>query len=236
MDVLVNGLGQLESSVRPATTRRADSRRAAALRCQQICEWSGVPSTAMVTVRETWNDYSKGRRRTFCLFAFSGLCLFAAGVVGDFLGWWTGLAFVPNALTSLSGFFVGAPIALVLLSTFQAEREMHAQRDKIAALSNAAWESFAENVYAYCSQARQTGALGIPANGLSAMWDGVREKTRETLGNDSPSDEDLNELLEFFAAAAEQFDAALVEFHKNWPSSKTLSLSSGLAYREVGPC
>src|SRR6185312_5372848 len=98
-----------------------------------------------------------------------GRCSLAVGLVGDDRGWWQGLSFLPNAMTSLSGFFVGVPVALVLLSTITQEREDKSERDKLEQLSSTAWDQFVQRVTAFCAPDR-IRVLHVAAKQLAPIW------------------------------------------------------------------
>jgi hypothetical protein len=127
----------------------------------------------MASIRDTWSDYTHGRRWSLAVSMVIGVGLFGCGVAGDIPGWWSGLGFAPNAVTSLSGFFVGVPIALVLLSTISAEREEKSQIDKVEALSAAAWADYSHKVTAFCSDER-IAALNFAGAALADRWDDYR--------------------------------------------------------------
>ncbi|WP_041181216.1 hypothetical protein [Mycobacterium canetti] len=123
----------------------------------------------MASVGKTLGDYSAGRRWGFGASMLLGAGLFTAGLTGDCLGWWKVLAFWPNAMTSLAGFFFGVPIALVLLSTIDQERENKSQRDKLEQLSSTAWDQFVHRVEAFCAPDR-IEALHLVAKQLAPIW------------------------------------------------------------------
>ncbi|OPX05533.1 hypothetical protein [Mycobacterium sp. AT1] len=120
-------------------------------------------------VRETLGEYSKTRQVAFGASMIIGAAFFCTGVIGDWRGWWNGLGFVPNAITSLAGFFFGVPIALVLLSTLTDEREERSQLNKLRGLSDAAWQDFSDRVHEFCTQGR-IDALRLAGGDLANRW------------------------------------------------------------------
>ena len=95
--------------------------------------------------------------------------LFVLGLVGDHRHWWKDVSFWPNVMTSLSGFFFGVPIALVLLATITQEREDKSQRDKLEQLSSTAWGQFVLRVTGFCATDR-IFVLHLAAKQLAPLW------------------------------------------------------------------
>jgi hypothetical protein len=142
----------------------------------------------IASVNETWNDYGKGLRWTFRLSMLLGIAIFVAGVIGDWRGWWKDLNFWPNAMTSLSGFFIGVPVALVLLSTLQAEREEKSELDKLNGLSDAAWKEFCDRVDVFCS-ADRISAHRVAHDEITKRWSEIAHGIRKYFGTNDPAED-----------------------------------------------
>lgn len=130
-----------------------------------------VPEKFRKAVSSTWNDYPDGTRGLFTASIVIGAVLVIAAVVLDLLGMWPHWTFLPNLVNSLAGFFIGVPVALVLLETLTNERE----NNKIERLSCAAWTDFADRVRAFCSDAR-IRALDDAEQKLAELWRAIRDE------------------------------------------------------------
>lgn len=181
----------------------------------------------MGSVRETLGDYSTGSRRAAAVSIFMGAALVIIGVVGDCRGWWHDLSFVPNAITSLAGFFVGVPVALVLLSTITQEREDKSERDKLEQLSSTAWEQFAQRVTAFCAPDR-IRVLHLAAKRLAPVWADSSTQIRRFAGWDrgeAPADqEEYRALNSRFRPWADEIDGLLRHIDNVLPAGSDLQV------------
>ncbi|WP_343951890.1 hypothetical protein [Nonomuraea longicatena] len=66
-------------------------------------------------VGRIWRSTSLPVRRGIAFMWAVGLTAGAAGIAGDLTGTWSALPFLTNLATSITAFFVGAPVALLLL-------------------------------------------------------------------------------------------------------------------------
>jgi hypothetical protein len=179
-------------------------------------------------IGKTWDEYDTERRRVFKASWILGALTFIAGIAGDLLDWWSNLNFWPNAMSSISGFFVGVPTALVLLSTITREREDKLQRGKIEALSDRAWREFASRVYRYCSIEQSEARLAL-TGALAHVWEGLRKRSVEIVDPTPseatrPSDDVLDELITAFRAVADEMDGFLRHIADMWPSGEMLTM------------
>ena len=134
-------------------------------------------------VRETWGDYGRRRQFVLGLSVLTGVGIFGLGVIGDWLGWWGALSYVPNAMTSLAGFFVGVPVALVFLSTWAGEREEKSQLDNLRSLSDSAWRDYYGRVSEFCSVERIV-AYRVAGSAIADQWEQIAEGIRAYFGSD----------------------------------------------------
>lgn len=65
--------------------------------------------------------------------------------------WFHAHAYIPNICAALTGFLVGAPVALVILATFTVEREERATLDRVNRISILAWRDFSNSICDFCS-------------------------------------------------------------------------------------
>ena len=71
--------------------------------------------------------------------------------------WFHSHAYIPNILAAITGFLVGAPIALVILATFAGQREDTEALRRVNAISLQAWNRFRDSVFELCSEERLNG-------------------------------------------------------------------------------
>jgi len=121
----------------------------------------------MASIRETWHDCGTALQRLIVASLALGAAIFIVGISGDYFQWWKKLEinFIPNAMTTLSGFFVGAPVALVFLGTLEALREER----KLKNLSDSAWRDFADRVNKFCAEDR-IEALRVNCQTIGDKW------------------------------------------------------------------
>lgn len=102
---------------------------------------------------------------------FSGWILLVALVDEDLSKseWWHGLSYIPNIAAGLTGFLIGAPVALVLLASFTIEREERTALERVNRLTLLAWNEFCEAVHNLCSNSRMLG-LSIHANQVNDYY------------------------------------------------------------------
>jgi hypothetical protein len=77
-------------------------------------------------------------------------------------------------MTSLSGFFFGVPIALVLLSTLTDEREERSDLKRLNGLSDSAWDEFSTRVRLFCSDDR-INALRLAGGAVAEKWSSLHQ-------------------------------------------------------------
>jgi hypothetical protein len=95
--------------------------------------------------------------------------------------WWHDRSYIPNVWAGFTGFLIGAPVGLVILATFQTEREQSDILARVNSLSEAAWKNFVKAFQDFCTVGR------MEATTIAAM------KTK------SEHDETYKALLEFIS-------------------------------------
>ncbi|WBS08760.1 hypothetical protein O6072_02445 [Mycolicibacterium neoaurum] len=68
--------------------------------------------------------------------------------------WLHSHAYIPNILAAITGFLIGAPVALVVLATFVSEREERAVVDRVTQMTNLSWQAFRVAVLKFCNDNR----------------------------------------------------------------------------------
>jgi hypothetical protein len=68
--------------------------------------------------------------------------------------WFHGHAYIPNICAALTGFLIGAPVALVILATFQVQREQNEALKRVNRLSQLAWRNFVSSAEIFCTPER----------------------------------------------------------------------------------
>ncbi|OCB25686.1 hypothetical protein A5674_20775 [Mycobacterium malmoense] len=68
--------------------------------------------------------------------------------------WFHSHAYIPNIFAAVTGFLIGAPVALVVLAAFTVQREEKALLDRVNRLSQLAWYSFLEAVTSFATDER----------------------------------------------------------------------------------
>jgi uncharacterized protein YutE (UPF0331/DUF86 family) len=82
--------------------------------------------------------------------------------------WFHGHAYIPNICAALTGFLIGAPVALVILATFQAEREQNEILVRVNRLSQLAWDNFVSSAQRFCTPERMK-AVGTDAYAVDKL-------------------------------------------------------------------
>lgn len=156
-------------------------------------------------VRETFNDFQRSTRVLLVMSFVVGLLLLVGFSLTD-LGvnltlwgwdpkptwlkqydgdWFHSHAYIPNIYAGLTGFLIGAPVALIVLATFTVQREETQALKRVNAVSVQAWNRFRDSVFELCSDQRLTG-LEISAdlvqkihNDVFAEYSAYRELGRQ---------------------------------------------------------
>ncbi|GAA2400207.1 hypothetical protein [Mycolicibacterium llatzerense] len=120
-------------------------------------------------IRRTLNDFNPSTRIVLVLSLLLGVMLLFGFTLTDVgvdltlwgwdpkphwlkqynAGWFHTHAYVPNILAALTGFLIGAPVALIVLATFTVQREEQAALDRVNRLSQVAWYNFLDAVIAF---------------------------------------------------------------------------------------
>lgn len=120
-------------------------------------------------IRKTLNDFNPSTRVVLALSLLVGVTLLFGFTLTDVgvdltlwgwdpkphwlkqynAGWFHTHAYVPNIFAALTGFLIGAPVALIVLATFTVQREEQAVLDRVNRLSQIAWYNFLDAVIAF---------------------------------------------------------------------------------------
>ncbi len=76
--------------------------------------------------------------------------------------WLNNHSYVANILNTATGFFIGAPFAVIILATFTAQREATAQLRSINSMTAFAWQRFTDSVSSLCTDQRIEALETLP--------------------------------------------------------------------------
>jgi hypothetical protein len=128
-------------------------------------------------IRGTFNDFQRSTRVLLVVSFVVGLLLLVGFSLTD-LGinltlwgwdpkptwlkrydadWFHSHAYIPNIYAGLTGFLIGAPVALIVLATFTVQREETQVLKRVNAISIQAWNRFRDSVFELCSDQRLSG-------------------------------------------------------------------------------
>jgi hypothetical protein len=127
-----------------------------------------------VSIGETFNDFRRSTRLLLALSFAVGLLLLVGFTLTDLginltlWGWdpkpsWLkpsgddgfhSHAYIPNVCAGLTGFLIGAPVALIVLATFTVQREEKSIRRAARSRAEAAWTLFSKAVADLCNDQR----------------------------------------------------------------------------------
>lgn len=107
-------------------------------------------------VIKSFFSYSPWVQRILIGMVVIGLASLVVGLKTDVSqsDWSQSLGFVTNIWAGFTGFLIGVPVALVVLSTITAQREETAATDRVHTLSRLAWEQFRDAIYEMFSESR----------------------------------------------------------------------------------
>ncbi|MGO9383971.1 MAG: hypothetical protein ACLP4W_18255 [Mycobacterium sp.] len=146
-------------------------------------------------VRDTFNNFQPFTRRLLIASFVVGLLLLIGFSLTDMgvnvtLGswdpkpnwlkqfnaeWFHSHAYIPNILAAITGFFIGVPIALVILATFVGQREDAEALKRVNATSLQAWNRFKDSVFDLCSDERLDG-LSVSADLVQRIHNDIYEE------------------------------------------------------------
>ncbi|MDC9004093.1 hypothetical protein [Mycobacterium marinum] len=76
--------------------------------------------------------------------------------------WLENHSYASNTLTTVTGFLIGAPFAVIILATFTIEREAKAQLRSVNEMTLFGWQRFAESVANLCTDQRIDALNSLP--------------------------------------------------------------------------
>jgi hypothetical protein len=68
--------------------------------------------------------------------------------------WWHAHSYIPNIWAGITGFLIGAPVALVVLATFTNERERNSTLERVNDMSDLAWKNLLTAFRNFCTAER----------------------------------------------------------------------------------
>jgi hypothetical protein len=148
-------------------------------------------------IRDTFNDFKPLTRFLLLLSFVGGLLLLIgftltdAGVDLTLWGWdpkprwlkrynadWLhSHAYIPNILAAVTGFLIGAPVALLVLAAFTVQREETQALKRVNSISLQAWNRFRDSVFELCSDERLEG-LRVNADLVQRIHNDIYEEYR----------------------------------------------------------
>ncbi|WAJ43538.1 hypothetical protein OK015_20360 [Mycobacterium sp. Aquia_216] len=126
---------------------------------------------------KTFKSFGPVSKWTLTCMFLSGWILLYALIKEDLSKseWWHSLSYIPNIAAGLTGFLIGAPVALVLLASFTIEREERTALDRANRLTTFAWTQLRDEINDLCSESRFYG-LRFDA---ASVYDGYRVVIQE---------------------------------------------------------
>lgn len=123
----------------------------------------------LVGFGQTFASFKLSTRVLLIVSLILGIAALVVGLILDETKptWLDGLNYLPNIWAALTGFLIGAPVALIVLATFTVQREDRTALQRVNRLTEIAWKEFRDNVFEFCSDER-----------LSALTDGTSEVQR----------------------------------------------------------
>ncbi|MER5379993.1 hypothetical protein ABT040_06885 [Streptomyces sp. NPDC002688] len=189
----------------------------------------------MSKATEAWRDTPPITQRLSIWMPLLGLLILTLGLVGDMRGWWEGMSFLTNLLSSLTGLLFGVPFALLVLSRLTSAQADIAEQRGVRRLVERSLREFDAAVHAvfegsdHCGYAnleeavhawRQTAQRA--AERLMAAEELIRVKMSEQAldsTGDLPVDNELRAALDTADAAMR---AARVYFYSAPPRTDML--------------
>jgi hypothetical protein len=181
-------------------------------------------------IRQTLNDFKPSTRVVLILSFVVGLLLLTGFTLTDVgvnltlwgwdpkpdwlkqynAGWFHSHAYVPNIFAALTGFLIGAPVALIVLAAFTVQREEQAALGRVNRLSQVAWYNFLDAVIAFVPQDRRD-AVQNAAPAVEQLHDWAFEVMADYINYIRSPQSDtaaLPEKLDAIRNVASQFDTA----------------------------
>ena len=127
-----------------------------------------------------------------------GVASLAVGLKTDVSSsdWSQSLGFLTNVWAGFTGFLIGVPVALVVLSTVTRQSEDKAASDRVENLTRIAWNQFRDAVYDLCSEQR-CNEIGEKAQHLRALHNQTFTGFKNYRTDPDRSEESYTHMLDF---------------------------------------
>jgi hypothetical protein len=164
---------------------------------------------------KTYSGFKRFTRRLIWGSLILGISLSGIFITTDLTShpWWENKSYIPNVLAAITGFLIGAPLALVILATFTNEREEKAVLDRVNGLSLTAWNAFRDLIDDFCSNERYE-VISEHARDVHKYFDQAInamdqyiELANQVLG--TTSENDLSQSLESLREIEQKFRASI---------------------------
>lgn len=87
-----------------------------------------------------WEELPASTKVTCLILPPCGIALSFLGVVGDLRGWWEGLGFTANLLSSLTGLMFAVPFALVVVGRLAEHQDDVVEQRRVIRISRREWD------------------------------------------------------------------------------------------------
>jgi hypothetical protein len=140
---------------------------------------SGVSTGSGVV--ETFKSFSRFVKWALFAMLLLGVGVFAFGVTADLYeaSWLKSYAYIPNILAGFTGFLIGVPFALVVLSALAGQRADKLASDRVQELSRIAWNQFREALLDLCDEQRI-----VAMESCAARIQGIHDQTWHSLNHE----------------------------------------------------
>lgn len=182
----------------------------------RIKEWS---------ISKSFLSYSPWVRRILAGMVIVGFASLIVGLITDVSqsDWSQSLGFFTNIWAGFTGFLIGVPVALVVLSTITAQREEKAATDRVITLSCLAWEQFRDAVYELFGEKRIDSLESI-GKSMQARHDQAF-KGFENYQQGEKSSEDYRNIVAFIEYQIKSWQKPFSELSQEVGNSLVLGMS-----------
>jgi hypothetical protein len=143
--------------------------------------------------------------------------------------WFHSHAYIPNIYAAITGFLIGAPVAVVVLATFTIQREEKAAADRVEAVSQIAWNQFRDAITDLCSRQRLE-ALRVCANRIQGIHDQTWHGFNTDIANQSA--EEFQQTVAFAQQQSSAWSEGFQSFMRDVGTISDLTLKWVAAVRD----
>lgn len=129
--------------------------------------------------------------------------------------WSQSLGFLTNIWAGFTGFLIGVPVALVVLSTVTRQSEDKAATDRVENLTLLSWNQFRDSVLELCSDDR-ISALETGAARIQELHDETIGPIRNYYDNQERTEENAQQVLEFVKHQIPLWDKAFYDLEASF--------------------